>query len=57
MNLIKIGRLLPSSGTKMYENKIKVIANMPNGYESNNRIYSPNGGGQNARGKRLEGRP
>ena len=30
----------------MHKNKIKVIANLPNGYESNNRIYSPNGGGE-----------
>lgn len=30
----------------MCENKIKVIANIPDGYESNNRIYSPNGGGR-----------
>ena len=30
----------------MQENKIKVIANIPNGYECNNRIYSPNGGGR-----------
>lgn len=38
----------------MSENKIKVIANLPNGYECNNRIYSPNGG-QDAHRKRLEG--
>ena len=30
----------------MQENKIKVIANIPNGYECNNRIYSPNGGAE-----------